>query len=242
MFNLLRASLAFLILSSCASELVQTSDMSQEYVRASRYFAGPSQFPPEKFAAYGILAFPVNPAGRKENRKRFDLFCSAYISSFKSVAELEAQGIKKEGQMVTVLPISDDTFARIINDAPIRNACDLAVNHYGFAQAQDAIWQANRAASRTDGIVELDGRGPYLIAWSPGSTKGETDTIVLVADLSNSTTIEQIEADFRAWITDIQDRPELWRRGWNLEAVQIAMQRWIDRRAVGILQLLGDAS
>ncbi|WP_299735681.1 hypothetical protein [uncultured Roseobacter sp.] len=207
---------------------------------ATRSFAAPSQFPPQDFAAYGILAFPTNPKANTANRARFDRFCGAFVSGIESSEYTTAQGIPTQQQMVTVLPV---TFEAVVDEAfaavDDKEACDLARDNYGLLQAQQAIKQANAASERTDGIDELSGRGPFLIAWSPGTSKGEKDAIVLVSDLSNSTSQAQAEADIRLWVTTIQLDQSLWRRGWNRERLRLAGQRWIDRRATSVLKLVG---
>ena len=153
--------------------------------------------------------------------------------------DLVDRGVETDEQMVTVLPVTTEDVLYVDTEA---EACAIAGRNYDIAEAQNAIFQANLATERTDGAGRLTGRGPFLIAWSPGTSKGKADTVALVADLSNSTSPEQIAADIRTWVDLIQQEPELWRRGWNIEAFRIAGQRWIDRRAAGILKLIGDFS
>ncbi|MEX0350143.1 MAG: hypothetical protein AB3N15_12035 [Paracoccaceae bacterium] len=209
-------------------------------VVASRSFAGPGQFPPRQFAAYGILAFPTDPRFSQATRDRFMRFCEAYSTNIYPASTFEQRGVPSGQQMVTVLPLNSDSAASEASQLPYGEACALAQRRYGLIQAQEAIEEANMAAERTDGISKLSGRGPFLIAWSPAEDKGKTDTVVLVADLTNSVSQEQIAADMRLWVETIQLKPNLWRRGWNLEALRLTGQRWIDRRATGILEVLGE--
>ena len=205
-------------------------------IAASRSFAGPNQYPPSGFAGYGIMAFPFDPA---RTPARFDMFCRAYLDALISTEALAASGVAPSAQMVTVMPmISQEAAlsAEVLDDGA---ACELATNNYGRLTAQDAIGKANAAAERTDGVTRIEGRGPFLLAWSPGSTFGNNDALVLVADLSNSATPEQAASDLQTWITDIQTQPSLWRRGWNIEGIRLATQRWVDRRGATILRLIG---
>ncbi|WP_321341566.1 hypothetical protein [uncultured Cohaesibacter sp.] len=243
MFRFIIYFLLLPILASCSTnratvKLASHSLISSSQLKASRLFAGPGQFPPPQFAAYGILAFSTHPNLSDKTRKRFMVFCRAYTHKFSSVSDIEAAGVPRSEQMVTILPVDSDLNADKAEMESREEACNLALKHYGLAQASNAIWQANKSAELTDGIDKLSGRGPFLIAWSPGSEKGKKSAIVLVADLSNTTTEAQANNDFDGWISDIQDKPHLWRKGWNITGLQRTIQRWIDRRAVGILKIL----
>ncbi|MCA0905115.1 hypothetical protein LCM27_01745 [Ruegeria marisrubri] len=244
--RLFAKAMLFLVAAGCGLSQSEPTNFSGDAsadllsVVASRSFAGPNEFPPSKFAAYGILAFPTDPSFNASNRKRFSRFCDAYSSAIPSTEAFLARGIPTSKQMVTVLPIAKQEVAEQANQASKKEGCLLASQNYGLIQAQSAIEEANYAAERTDGVGKLTGRGPFLIAWSPGSKKGSRDTIVLVADLSNSVTNEQISADMRLWAETIQLRPDLWRRGWNVEGLRLSAQRWVDRRATGILEVLGE--
>jgi hypothetical protein len=48
-------------------------------VLPSRMFAGPNQYPPTQFRAYGIVAFPGLSAS--DDKSRYDMICDAYISA-----------------------------------------------------------------------------------------------------------------------------------------------------------------
>lgn len=222
---------------------VDTPLVSAPAIRASRSFAGPTQFPPENFAAYGILAFPDDPSSSETLSTRFDLFCKAFMGGISTVEELVISGVRIDAQMVTVVPVDSNAVSEAARTAANSTAaCAIARENYGNLAARTSIIEANRAPELTDGVDRLDGRGPFLIAWSPGETKGSNDAIVLVTDLTNSVSEEQITSDIRLWVETIQQNPDLWRRGWNLEGLRLAGQRWIDRRAAGILKILGGGS
>lgn len=207
----------------------QTSNVTRRV--ASREFAGPTEFPPQDFAAYGLVAFP-----QQANPERMEMFCEAYIGSFSTVATMSDRGIDKSEQMVTVWPLRT---ADAVSRSTRANMCSIATSEYGYSQARIAMAQAQNTEELTDGIENLSGRGPFLLAWSPGVAKNRADTIVLVANLSNSSTPEQAKADFSTWTRDIQMDKTLWRKGWNRERVRLAIQRWADRRPELILKLLG---
>lgn len=199
-------------------------------VRASRTFAGPGEYPPEDFAGYGIVAFNLRP-----DAERGRVFCEAFRQALLTDAELEAAGVPVEHQMVTVWPVSSAETAATAR-ADDGDACAAAVTDYDFAAGTFAIEEANRAAPDSP----LTGPGPFLLAWSPGRTKGEADALVLAVDLSGVRTLEQARVEFLAWRDQIQRNPELWSPdGWSLETVRLTIQRWADRRADTILSLLG---
>jgi hypothetical protein len=199
-------------------------------VRASRTFAGPGEYPPEEFAGYGVVAFNLRP-----DAERGGVFCEAFRQALLTDAELEAAGVPAEHQMVTVWPVASAEAASAAR-ADDRDACAAAVAEYDFAAGTFAIEEANRA----DPDATLTGPGPFLLAWSPGRTKGEADALVLAVDLSGVRTLEQARVEFLAWRNQIQRNPELWSPdGWSIETVRLAIQRWADRRADTILSLLG---
>lgn len=220
-------------LSACASAPVEPS----MEVRASRAFAGPTQFPPSGFAGYGMLVFPTDP---ERDPERFGMFCQAYLASFLSSDSLTDLGVPTAEQMVTLLPVSSNAVAFELGGLGTVDACDTALVEYDFAQAQNAIKKAEAAASLTDGLDALSGRGPFLLAWSPGRTFGSKDALVLAADLSNTSTEEQAGLDMLTWRRDIEQDPTKWREGWNREGIRLLAQRWVDRRGAAIIRLIGD--
>lgn len=206
-------------------------------VRASRTFAGPTEFPPSGFSGYGILVFEVSP---ERDPERFQMFCLAYLDTLVDSERLTELGISPSEQMVTVMPVVSKFQAEQIASLPREAACEQAATVYDRVQAQDAIAKARAAEELTDGLSHLDGRGPFLLAWVPGSEFGNQNTLVLAADLSNTSTPEQALSDMRTWVRDIQEDPQLWRQGWNIEGVRLIAQRWLDRRGVSLLKFLGE--
>jgi hypothetical protein len=124
-----------------------------------RVFAGPNQYPPNLFKAYGILAFPAKSA--PEELARHTMFCNAFASTLLDLSGLKAIPAKEE--MVTIWPIDSDTDALTINDMPRDSKiCDSAVQHYGSAAAQAAIADARKSHAELSGKVHFcwHGRRP----------------------------------------------------------------------------------
>lgn len=200
-----------------------------ELVLASRAFAGPRQYPPRRFAAYGIVVFPSLAA--PADRARYEMICNAYVAELTFYGEVAAP---LEKQMVTVWPVENDREASQINEMPRSDElCKTAVKDYSIRSALEAI----DAARRSHGL--LMGQGPFLLAWSPSTQMGRRDALVLVSNLSDVTTLQQAKEIFRRWRRDILDKPSLWRRGWNLRTVRLDIQLWSDEYGTEILKIFG---
>lgn len=235
------ALLATLGLSACDTAFpppleAPVIELDPGEVRASRSFAGPTSFPPDGFAGYGILAFEQIPT-----RARGAMFCNAYLRSFSTVADYEALDVDKKQQMVTVWPVLDNRGADRLNYDGLSDAqtCDLALAEYGLPIAQTALNDAKKADPRGVGAGALGGRGPYLLAWSPGGEMGDPGVLVLVSDLSKVESQEQADAELQRWGQEIEQKPALWSAGWNAEALRITLQRWADFNAASLLSALG---
>jgi hypothetical protein len=203
-------------------------DSTEGRVVASRLFAGPSQYPPDKFAAYGILAFRSRAASH--DRARHLMLCEAYVVTLPHASEL---AIAVADQMTTVWPIDSDREAEELNRVQRTEMCETAVDHYGLATALQALKDAERAGMKAFGI------GPFLLAWSPSRAKGKPNALVLVADLSDVTTFRQAQELLLKWSDDIEQDPSLWRRGWDLERVRLKIRLWVDDYGPRILALFG---
>jgi hypothetical protein len=186
-------------------------------VASSRIFAGPSQYPPNDFAAYGILAF--RSWASAEDVSRHMMICNAYVSSLPHAYKLKTP---TSAQMVTVWPIDSDVEASVLNQKPRDAVCYRAVEHYGLVTSLLALKEAEFAG------VEISGIGPFLLAWSPSKEKGEKDTIVLVSNLSHVTTYRQAQEIMLRWSIDIESNLELWKDGWNVDRIRTAIRLWVD--------------
>jgi len=199
---------------------------SQRRVRASRVYAGPTQYPPESFAAYGIVAFPAKAT--PSDRDRHLMICNAYISRLPSVGELQTVPVSE--QMVTVWPADNDLRADSLNSLPSSQTCEAAVDHYGLVTAQQGLIDAKLSMPY--------GRGPFLIAWSPGSGMRRPNSAVLVVDMSDVLTPEDARWNFAKWAEEIEADPSRWTQGWSAETLRLALQRFVDRYGTSIAKLL----
>ena len=197
-------------------------------VRAARLFAGPGQYPPEAFAAYGVVAFRARASSA--DRDRHLMLCEAYVAALPRTAELNLPDAE---QMVTVWPIDDSKMADALNEYAPPNLCETAVAHYGLPTALQAIRDAG------DDRIGRTRRGPFLLAWSPSLAKGSENALVLFADLSDVTTPEQANAFFVTWRDDIEGNPEYWEDGWNVERLRVGIRLWVDRFGSQIFSILG---
>jgi hypothetical protein len=199
-------------------------------VRASRTFLGPHAFPPEEYAAYGIVAFPA--LATAETRPRHEFICQAYLATLPRSKDL---GVPSEQQMATVWPVSSEEMAKALDDAAHweQVTCKVAVNNYHLLSALRALRDAEVAGADTSG------RGPYLLAWSPASDKGNPDALVLRADLSGVTTEQQAMQILSDWRRDIEQDPSLWKDGWDMEDLAAEIRLWADKHGPEILALFG---
>jgi tetratricopeptide (TPR) repeat protein len=207
-------------------------------VRASRLFATRFQYPPKDFAAYGIVAFRSAPT--EQDFDRYLDVCHAYSAALPHADAMP--GIPREEQMVTVWPIAQEreALADALNTSywDFETTCNLAVEYYDLHESLSAI----REAERVSAITHLNGSGPLLLAWAPGAKKGAPDALVLVADLSYITEYDAMRDVFVRWAEDIEQNPELWRRGWRLEQLRATLRAWADRFGPRLLSLVTGGS
>ena len=185
-------------------------------VLPTRAFLPPHDLPPN-FAAYGIVAFAEKAMSSTSARHR--AVCEAFLASLppSSLASVPTQQ-----QMVTVWPVDSMTVPEQLKRA--NPDCDVAISHYDLPTALTALKEA-----RTQQHSEFPGQGPYLLGWAPSSTKGQKDALVLVVDLSNARTSAELLERFKFWRDQIEQKPELWRRGWDKPGVLALIRNWADR-------------
>jgi hypothetical protein len=209
-------------------EGVGSSLPTNSEILPSRMFAGPQQYPPREFKAYGILAFNSGPT--QSDKSRYDMFCDAYTKSLVHYTTVKAPFRQ---QMVTVWPIDTDDLANQLNIAPLDGVCAKAVPRYGLFAAQTAL-----ASARGQKNILTD-RGPFLLAWSPGTAVGEPDAVVLISDLSDVINNEQAKQVFTQWALDIHDNSGLWNKGWNEDKLRLIIRLWADKWGSKILATIG---
>ena len=199
-----------------------------EYIYPSRIFAGPTQYPPASFAAYGVVAFPSRAA--PEDIERYHMICEAYVTTLPHSGEVRHSLDK---QMVTVWPINSDADAVRLNAQPLNDLCKDAVQHYGLLTSLKAIKDA-RLSNAT-----INGRGPFLLAWSPATQKAQVGSLVLISNLSDVTTLEQAKDLSFSWSSDIQGNPDIWKKGWDIGKLKLVIRLWADKYGTQFLKLVG---
>jgi outer membrane protein OmpA-like peptidoglycan-associated protein len=204
-------------------------------VRASRIFAGPNQYPPRNFAAYAILAFRTKATS--QSRSRYEAICEGYLAAIPQSSALADREVPLSEQMTTVWPLENKELADELNVArePQLERCADIVNGIDTITSADAF----AAARRSDGRGEFTGEGPFLMAWSPSTTFGQAQTLVLTLDLSNVTTVQEATNRFSDWANRIEKNPKLWRNGWDLEALRTTIRQFADKYGARILIALG---
>jgi hypothetical protein len=204
-------------------------------IRASRAFAGPREYPPTQFAAYGIVAFQSLPFDTDETNRYINI-CRGYLAAVPRAKNLLDQGIPLSKQMVTVWTLDNARLSGELNSTNQDPSlmCRKAVSAIDIVSSRNAILNARL----TKPGKSFDGRGPYVIAWSPAQSFGKTNAAVLVLNLSNVSTSAQAAEIFRAWSNDIEANPQLWTGGWNNTSIRVILRLWADRWGSKVLSLL----
>jgi hypothetical protein len=185
----------------------------------------PHDIPPEDFAAYGIVAFPQKATS--STIRRHISICKAFVATLPSASLAK---VPPEQQMVTVWPVDSASISATLAES--EPDCKVAVDRYDLPTALTALKE-----SRTRERTAFSGEGPYLLAWSPASTKGNKDALVLIGDLSDARTHVDFLNRFRAWRDEIEKKPELWRRGWSEPDLITLARRWADKWGTMILSI-----
>lgn len=126
-------------------------------IRASRAFAGPGQYPPTQFAAYGIVAFQSLPFDIDETNRYLNI-CRGYLAAIPRAKNLLDQGIPLSKQMVTVWPLDNARYAGELNisNQDLSVICRKAVSTIDISTSRNAILNARL----TKPGRSFDGRGP----------------------------------------------------------------------------------
>ncbi len=203
-------------------EADQATRMLPQWAMASRSFAGPGQMPPEAFQAYGVVVFKTRASRFDEDRHL--LICEAYTSALVHATEMNAP---TEEQMVTIWPVSRDAVADEIN-AVSGDVCPVAVENYGLVHAHNALKILEHYQSPDGGTYDTGGRGPFLIAWTPGSKITEPGTVALMVDMSDVETPEAAAETFTLWRDRIQGDQELWHEDVVETGLIAAIRKFFD--------------
>lgn len=191
-------------------------------LRPTRAFLSASDIPPTGVGAYGVVALRTLPT--PANHDRLMMLCRSFLASLPAQQTLPASVALKD-QMITVWPLS----SQLPQDAP---QCDYLISNYdlygGISAVEDAAGQGHR----------LNGRGPFLIGWSPSNKRGRPDAIVLVIDMSGFETQASFDDAFRFWQDKVVGDPLLWRQGFRLEQLRLVIRDFADHYGESILGAL----
>ena len=98
----------------------------------------------------------------------------------------------------------------------------------------DALGFREPRRAETDTLMPMV---PTCLLGHAVSDFSQVDVLVLVSDLSNVTTPLQATRRFVAWREDIQENPELWRNGWNLDIAPLIIAEWADEWGSSVVLL-----
>ena len=191
-------------------------------VYASRRFSTTPGAENHLYSGYAVIAFATAPSGAQYNRAI--AICEGFIAALNDVEEVILNNRTRNVQVATVWPVRHG----FTTQGPIaaKNDCATAVNSYNLFEGQKALREAHSFfySRRQNDVAEriLTARGPFLLAWTPGSEKGGThsDVLMLAFDLSNISTVADAEESFQAWAYSIERNPDLWLEN------EIANQTW----------------
>lgn len=185
----------------------------------TRIFLEPHRIPPDtSYAGYALLAFPSRATSNDYDRHLW--ICEAFMNALQSTYGV-AEPI--EQQFVTVWPVSSRSIANHLNQIGKANSpsedvlsiCETAINHYDLTTSQHMIGVARQKE------VRLEGKGPFLIAWSPASDFRESGRPVLVLDLSRANDPGVALSLLLDWYTDIQLDYEVLTGGFTMDLLRI---------------------
>jgi hypothetical protein len=186
-----------------------------------RAYLKSSEIPPASIGAYGIVAFRAKPTSA--NRSRLLMACAAYVASIppqKSVPD----SVSVSDEMLTIWPLDDPSSPDAAKDD-----CNFAIDHYDLYGGDSAIADAERQGAK------LGADGPFLIGWSPANSRGVADKLVLVVDMSLYNSQDSFDQAFQFWKQKIVEDPSLWRSGFSIEGVRLAIRDFADHYGDTIL-------
>jgi len=183
-----------------------------------------ADIPPPGLGGYGIVAFTALPTS--ESKDRLNRVCEAYTHSLPRQQSLP-RTVALRDQMLTIWPIDDPNAS-----AALADNCAYLTSHYDLYGGQAAIRDAGRQG------INLSGRGPYLIAWSPSQNRGVPDKIVLVYDLSDYSSQASFDTMFAFWQNAIIANPSLWRNGVAAAQKRLIFRDFVDSTSQSFLTAL----
>jgi hypothetical protein len=190
----------------------------------SRAFLRAADIPPPDVGAYGVVALKARATSASS--ARLNMLCHAYLSSLPAQQDLPAS-ISISQQMVTIWPVQDPAAV-----GQGQKDCAVLLDHYDLYAGQSAIRDAQSQGQ------PMGGRGPFLIGWSPSSSRHIPDAVVLVIDMSAFDQQDSFDDALRFWQQKVVDDPALWRSGFTVERVRLAVRDFADRYGEDILKAI----
>ena len=188
----------------------------------ARIYLSAAAIPPPQFGAYGVVAFRSKPTSA--SRDRLLRVCVAFKAHLPRY-EILPRFVPSTDLMLTIWPIDDSSATYAIDDD-----CNLVIEHYDLYGGISAIQDAERQG------VTLDGRGPFLIGWSPSNSRGIPDKVVLVVDLSSFESQDSFDEAFLFWQRKIVQDPSLWRSGFSIEGIRLAIRDFLDHYGQDVMK------
>jgi len=194
-------------------------------LHAVRSLIGPSDPPPRDVAGYGIVAFTSRPL--PQDVERYKSVCEAWKAVLLDKDELPAT-VSASEQMVTFWPVKNKS-----SPGAAKGECSTLVAEYALEPALAAI---NDADKNREGLPSR--RGPFLIAWAPSDSRFKPDALVLVMELSRLESQQSFVEVFRDWRSEIVNKPERWKHGFDVESVRRTIRDTFDRYGDLLVRLI----
>jgi hypothetical protein len=186
-----------------------------------RSYLRAADIPPPQIGAYGVVAFRSKPTSA--SRDRLLKVCAAFTAQLPPKNSLPPS-VPTADQMLTIWPLDDPSTQRAIADD-----CKFVIEHYDLYGGLSAIQDAKRQGAT------LDGRGPFLIGWSPSNTRGIPDKVVLVVDLSSFESQDSFDNAF------LFCKPRSWKTRcfggrFSIEGIRLAIRDFVDHYGQDVLK------
>jgi hypothetical protein len=205
---------------SAKPEITQAPS-NRELVPVRTYLRS-AEIPPKSIGAYGVVAFRARPTSA--SRSRLLMACTAFVASIPPQKSVPGS-VRISDEMLTIWPLDDPSSPEAAKDD-----CNFAIDHYDLYGGDSAIADAERQGAK------LGADGPFLIGWSPSNSRGVEDKLVLVVDMSLYDSQDSFDQAFQFWKQKIVEDPSLWRSGFSVEALRLAVRDFADNYGDTILK------
>ena len=202
-----------LLRASPARSQAATAGSAPRLHPARVFMAGPD-IPPAGVGAYGVVALKSTPT--PSDTARLTAACTAFLSHLPPQSDLPAT-VPLSEQMLTIWPLRPAGQA-----AAEQGSCPDMLANYQLDAGLSAI------ADAATGTNHLDGRGPFLIGWSPSNMRGVKDAVVLVVDMSTLDSQASFNDAFLFWQQKIVEDPTLWQHGFSSEKLRLSLRDFVD--------------